>query len=225
MKDSKRKFTAAVIFLLLLVSVFALSAQENSSLPKDNRTESQKIEDSIEFNLDSDEIPPQQKVSRFSGFFVFLRMIFVLAIVVAAIWFLFRFVKKTALPDEISDDDEVFLRRVSSVSLGAGKSVQIVSLWNRAFILGVSDNNVSLLQTVDDKELVDAMNRYADMHGKTKKPKSFEEILELFMPKKNPSQSSAENQQKSALEGDDETMNLIKALKEKHLSGEGGESR
>jgi hypothetical protein len=45
------------------------------------------------------------------------------------------------------------------------------------------------------------------------------------MPKKNPSQSSAENQQKSALEGDDETMNLIKALKEKHLSGEGGESR
>ena len=116
-------------------------------------------------------------------------------------------------------EDDVFLRKVSFISLGEGKSVQIVSLWNKAFILGVSDNSISLIKEINDKDLIDAMNRYADMNSNAKKPRSFEEILKLFMSgKKEESKENIPAAKKSAYDKD--TMNLINSLKDKMVGGE-----
>lgn len=123
---------------------------------------------------------PQGQSSRFGTFFLFLRMIIVLALVVACIYGVMWFMKKSMRVEPVTDDP--FLRKVSSVDLAVGKSVQIVTLLDHAYIVGVADGSVSLLGTVDDKELVDAMNLYADEHQNVKKPRSFSDILDIFMP-------------------------------------------
>lgn len=219
MKVSKMKCMAAAVILLLLCSVYA---QEDAS-GSENQTQSQIQESQIQLDFDGEtEEIRQPSAASVSGVWIFLRMIIVLGIVIAALYLLFRFMKKTVEPEPDSDD-EVFLRRVSAVGIGAGKSVQIVSLWNKAYVLGVSDSCVSLLETIEDKDLVDAMNRYADMNSAKPKPKTFEEILELFMPgqKSRSSEKSRKKEGKSAY--DESTMNLIHSLKEKRVSD--GESR
>ena len=85
---------------------------------------------------------------------------------------------------EESDEDEPFLRKVSSVSLAPGKSVQIVTLVDKGFIVGVSEDSVNLISEINDKELIDAMNLYSDKKKQTQKPRSFADVLEIFMPRK-----------------------------------------
>ena len=122
----------------------------------------------------------QERSSRFGTFFLFLRMIIVLGIVVACIYAVMWFMKKSIRGDSAADDP--FLRKVSSVDLAVGKSVQVVTLLDHAYIVGVSDNSVNLIGEVSDKELVDAMNLYADEHQNVKKPRTFSDILDIFMP-------------------------------------------
>ncbi|MDE5899243.1 MAG: flagellar biosynthetic protein FliO, partial [Treponemataceae bacterium] len=105
--------------------------------------------------------------------------ILVLAVVIACIYGVMWFMKRSMKADAGGDP---FLRRVASIGLGTGKSVQIVTLIDRAYILGVSDGSVSLIGEVSDKELVDSMNLYADRQSDVKKPRSFADILDIFMP-------------------------------------------
>lgn len=113
-------------------------------------------------------------------FFVILRMIIVLALVIAAIYGVMYVMRKSMKTEGVSDDP--FLRRVSQINLGVGKSAQIITLLDKAYIVGVTDNSVNLIAQVDDKELVDAMNLYADDKTKSKKPRTFSDILKIFMP-------------------------------------------
>ncbi|MBP5748611.1 MAG: hypothetical protein J6W63_09655, partial [Treponema sp.] len=55
------------------------------------------------------------------GLWVFVRMILVLGLVLGLIYLLYRFLKKNSY---IASDDDKFLRRAASISLGPGKSVQ-----------------------------------------------------------------------------------------------------
>ena len=137
------------------------SAEE--SFPSDDAS----AENAIPFGETAD--GQQERSSRFGTFFLFLRMIIVLGIVVACIYAVMWFMKKSIRGDSAADDP--FLRKVSSVDLAVGKSVQVVTLLDHAYIVGVSD-----------KELVDAMNLYADEHQNVKKPRTFSDILDIFMP-------------------------------------------
>ena len=118
-------------------------------------------------------------ISEASGIGVFVRMVVVLVIVIAVICAIFALMRKTMNPGSETDP---FLRKVSSIALSPGKSVQIVTLIDKAYLVGVSDNGVNLIAQVDDKELVDAMNVYADKTSRQKKPRNFNDVLSLFMP-------------------------------------------
>lgn len=111
---------------------------------------------------------------------IFVRMILVLAFVIACIYGFVYFMRKSVARANNSDQ---FLRVVSSVTLAPGKSVQIVSLLDeKAYMLGVSDNSVNVIAEVENKETISAMNLYADKMAGANKPKSFEDILNIFMP-------------------------------------------
>lgn len=110
---------------------------------------------------------------------LFVRMILALAVVAGIVYVIFYFLKRTA---RSSNDSDPFLRRVSQISLSPGKSVQVVTLQDNAFLIGVSDDSISLIGKIEDKELINAMNLYADKNQKVSKPRSFREILDMFMP-------------------------------------------
>ncbi|WP_147612425.1 FliO/MopB family protein [Treponema pectinovorum] len=155
-------------------------------------TESQKSENSLQsstaFDISTDPSqiqltdsspanPASQKEP--STIWLFVRMIFALAIVAAFAYGIFYFMKRNV---KNANDNDPFLRKVSQITLSPGKSVQVITLQESAYLIGVSDQNINLIGKIDDKELVNAMNLYADKNERVKKPKSFSEILEIFMP-------------------------------------------
>ena len=172
-----------MVFLFVLVcSVFSVFAQQNSN----QSSEENQIIAQTENSFDESSIvlggtPQNQAQERNSStFFLLLRMILFLAVVVACIFLVFRFMKKTmATPD----NDDIFMRIVSSVNISPSKSVKIVTLTDKyAFLIGVSDDSVNLISQIDDPELIQAMNLYSDKQKKKNKPKNFADILDIFMP-------------------------------------------
>lgn len=89
-----------------------------------------------------------------SDFFIILRMVLVLLLAAAAIYGLVYFVKKLANPKKLEDP---YLKILSSVSIGPNRSVHVVSLGEKAWLVGSADNSVSLISEIDDKETIDAM--------------------------------------------------------------------
>lgn len=174
------------IFILLFASMscFTQAADISESTKIINNYENSDIDESSILLSSSDE-STVGKSSSFSTFWLFLRMILVLAIVIICIYAVVWFMKKSVKTE--NDEDEPFLRKVSSVSLAPGKSVQIVTLVDKGFVVGVSEDSVSLISEINDKELIDAMNLYSDKKKRTQKPRSFADVLEIFMPKKKDS--------------------------------------
>lgn len=235
LRYSYRRFLILVILcgVHLAFAQDVSSAADTQSIQSQEKTQTQQYEDSqVDLNfseIDSNnQLPPAETTN---GVWIFVRMILVLAIIIAAIYALFRFMRKSMGVEKTTEDDDIFLRKISSIGLGGAKSVQIVSLWNKAYILGVSDDNIALISEIDDKEMVDAMNRYADMNDTKKKPRSFEEILDIFTnrgaARGNEEQTARRvwkrrNPGKSAYSK--ETMNLINALKARRTSVSGEDS-
>ncbi|MCR5290091.1 MAG: flagellar biosynthetic protein FliO [Treponema sp.] len=141
------------------------------------RVDSSSIDEStLSFSPDSPAANPTFKQT--SGIGILIRMILVLAVVIFCVYAVLRFMRSGLTQ---ASDNDPFLRRVASLSLSPGKSIQIVTLLENAYIIGVTDNAVNLIGQVQDKELVDAMNLYADKHTKNDKPRTFNDILSLFM--------------------------------------------
>ncbi len=177
---TKKNLTVFLFFLIC--SVFSVFAQQNSNLQNEENQIIEQTSNSFdESSIILGEPQQNQAQSRSSStFFLLLRMVLFLAVVVACIFVVFKFMKKTmATPD----NDDIFMRIVSSVNISPSKSVQIVTLTDKyAFLIGVSDDSVNLISQIDDPELIQAMNLYSDKQKKKNKPKNFADILDIFMP-------------------------------------------
>jgi flagellar protein FliO/FliZ len=84
----------------------------------------------------------------------FIRMVVVLALVVAAIYLFFRFMKRLSRP-RLGDDSDI--KVLASAGLGTGKALHVVSLGTKAFLIGASESSISLISEIQDKEYVDAL--------------------------------------------------------------------
>ena len=163
------------------------SFKDETEIIISNESQTQNPEKQFVFNTDSAQDVNQ--VKRPNTFLMFLRMVLVLAIVVACIYFVMNFMKKSVTGD--SDTDDVYLRKVAQLTLSPGKTVQVVTLLDKGYMLGVSDSSVNLITEITDKELVDAMNLSADKAEKSRKARNFGEVLEMFMPSKSSHTTSA----------------------------------
>ncbi len=180
----------AAFFVCCLLALSYVCSQEQKTVNEseiqiqqpENSVSSVSVEETLP--IQSENSRPQNNRRSVSTFFVFFRMIIVLLFVVACMYAVVHFMKNGLQRPESTDP---FLRKVSSVSLSPGKSVQIITLLDKAYLIGVSDSAINLIGEVQDKELIDAMNLYADKNSSTSKPRNFNDILALFMP------NSAEN--------------------------------
>ena len=188
MDFSKKVFLVFVCILLSLEAVCAQNTpqQETVSGTASVQENSHSI-DETSISLEGISSSSPVAVSPVSTLWLFVRMILVLAVVVCCIYGVLWLFKRSAQSPESEDP---FLRQVSSVSLGNGKSAQVITLIDRAYIIGVSDASVNLLAEITDKELVDAMNLYSDERKHIKKPRSFSDILDIFMQTKSSGKGS-----------------------------------
>ena len=166
----------------LLIIVITMIFSFNLSSQATNSAETQSFENSTTYFSDSgtDSAGTGASYSAPSTRGFLIKTIIALILVCAAIYGIMYFFKKKN--NTIKSDDD-FLRRVSSLDLAPGKSIEIVSLVDHAYILGVTDSNINLLGEVQDKELIEAMNLNFDKKQNVKKPMNFSDVLEIFMPK------------------------------------------
>ena len=75
------------------------------------------------------------------------------------------------------------MRRVAYLNLSPTKTVEIVTILDRGYLIGVTEDNITLLGEIDDKELINAMNVNADKKQNLKKPVNFKELLDSLLVK------------------------------------------
>ena len=167
--------------MFLLLSFSILNAQQSTSTnQKDNVVSEQSIilnpqTDAVYQENANDEYKPASTIG------VFVRMIIVLIVVVLLIYAFFWFVKRKTNNNLKTDDD--YLRRVAYLNIAPGKTVEVITLIDKAYLIGVTEDNINLLGEIDDKELITAMNLNSDKKANIKKPATFNEVLELFLQK------------------------------------------
>ena len=171
--------------LLIFVILFGLT----NVLFSQNNNDSLNVENSVSVSEDStllqdDYFSSNNETSNLnlkqpSTAWTFIKMILFLCLVVAAIYAVMWFFKKKV--NNTKSDDKC-LRRVSSLNIGPGKSVEIVTLLDNAYILGVTDSNINVIDQTEDKELIEALNLNFDKNQNVKKPMNFADVLDIFMP-------------------------------------------
>lgn len=169
----KTKKILAVILMLMAASFSIYSQSSNNN---------QISEDSI-FLTDNDTTPlNNSEYKGTSTLGTFVRMIVVLIIVIGLIYGVLWFIKKKT--NVVKTDDD-YLRRAAYINIAPGKSVEVITLIDKAYLIGVTEDNITLLGEINDKELIEAMNINADKKANTKKPANFNEVLNMFLLKNN----------------------------------------
>ncbi len=190
----RKAFVLCVLFLSFNLSAFAQADsafnQQNQNLDSQTlasqnqgagQNQASLPSETQNWNWSSNSYGEDQRQPSTLG--LFFKMVFALFVVVALAYLALRILKRTT---KLSNSDDPFLRHVSHLSLSSNRSVDVVTILDHAYILGVSDNAVNLVGEITDKELVDSMNLYADKNDNTKRPRSFNDILSIFMPNSNP---------------------------------------
>lgn len=177
---TKKLLLSLLMLLCVGVLLYSQQADANEELPTTTvqSIDESKIILSDTVVEDNQNIP--ENTSKSSTVWIFVRMIIALVIVVACIYGVLWFIKKKT--NVVKDEDD-FLRRVAFINLAPGKSVEIVTLIDKGYILGVTDNNISLLGEIDDKELIQALNLNSDKKHNSKKPMNFSDVLDIFTGK------------------------------------------
>jgi flagellar protein FliO/FliZ len=110
----------------------------------------------------------------------FLRMIVVLALVLAAIYGIYRLMKRLARPKTAEDSA---VKVLASTSLGQGKALHVIGLGSKAYLIGATDSSISLVAEVQDKDFVDSLALQAAM-APSPRPgagRDFSELLTSLM--------------------------------------------
>ena len=176
--ERKKLFAAVIIFM---AAVFVLYSQ--STTAENNTAVTTSSEESIILSDDT-AAEGTAAVNTYKGpstVGMFVRMIVVLIIVVGLIYGVLWFIKKKT--NVVKTDDE-YLRRAAYINIAPGKTVEVITLIDKAYLIGVTEDNITLLGEIHDDELIKAMNLTADKKNNTKKPTTFSDVLDMFLVKK-----------------------------------------
>lgn len=165
------------VMLLCMTAIFSLYSQNNNT-----QNETPLTEESIVFSDESntDSIASQTYKGP-STVGTFVRMVVVLVIVIALIYGVLWFIKKKT--NVVKTDDD-YLRRAAYINIAPGKTIEVITLIDKAYLIGVTEDNITMLGEIDDKDLISAMNISADKKNNTKKPATFADVLDMFLIKK-----------------------------------------
>lgn len=186
MVNIKKSLLGTILVLLLSSLCFSQEAEkleENQTVLENTQNSVLKNTDTYEnnesyFTKNNENLDTEYKPA--STAWTIVKFIFFLVLVIIAIYFLMRFFKNK---NNVSKSDDEFLRRVSYMTLSPGKTVEIVTLLDKGYILGVTDSNINLISEIEDKELIEALNLNFDKKQTVKKPMNFSDVLDMFMGK------------------------------------------
>jgi len=149
----KLKISALALLFLgvgLLVQIPYISAQEETPQEVDPRAGELTI---ILDGGGEGNAAPNEEI-RGPSIWAFVRMILVLAMAAAAIYGVVFFIKRASKKIDTKDP---FLKILASTHLGSNRYAHVVSVGNKAWLLGSSDGGVNLIGEIEDKDVINAM--------------------------------------------------------------------
>jgi hypothetical protein len=200
-----------LIFALMLGSAFCFSQEAPASNAdgKNNATTTVDETKILLQNQTQGNLTASEKSVSFFG--SLWKLIIMLIIVCGLAYIVLRFLKKS---QTLSMNDDPYLHMVSSLKLAPNKSLYIITLKREAFLIAVTEKDVSLISKIEDTELIDAFNLYAE--NSPPMQKSFAEMLSTFFRKdeKSPAQQK-QTVQKKAESSDELTDNFLQGMRER----------
>jgi len=178
---SSRQSVGIVLFVFLLSITCALAAQTTGTETAPALQDGPATQDETAILLDAPADTVAGTVAAASSdstVWVLLRIVLVLAIVCAGIYGVVYFLKKTT---KINAGNDPYIKNVASLSFSPNKSVRIVTVGSQAFMLGVTDQSVSLISEITDRELIDVMNLESDRNSSVPAG-NFAAVLKSFLP-------------------------------------------
>jgi len=194
----KKLITAAILLIAVCFNFYSQTSEQAASAAQ---TEVSSFESNTNYFNPSQGLQAAQNTQNSgSGIWLFFRMIIVLAFVIALIYGVLWFIKNKT--NVVKTEDE-FLRRAAYINIAPGKSVEVITLVDRAYVIGVTEDGITLLGELDSKtddetkQMINAMNLHADQTQNTKKPLNFNDVMDMFLAKKGKAKnvfSDTENQ-------------------------------
>ena len=186
-------FYKSIVFSFFLICSAVCVVADDAVVSGGNNSavsESVPAETGIVLQTDESALPvqdvPVPRASRSSTFSLLLQLIISLAVVCALIYGVLYFIRRSK---QFTAGDDPFLKNVANLPLAPNKTLYIVTLIDKAYLIGASDASLSLIAEITDKELIDAMNLHA---AQTAGPKqSFSSLLHTFFPAIKPKESDA----------------------------------
>lgn len=117
------------------------------------------------------------------------RMIIVLALVIAAIYGLYALLRRSSRQRAPSDS---YLRVLATTNLAVGRSLHVVALGDKAWLIGATDAAVSPIAEIADKELIDALALRAAESPETPRREFGSMLMSLLGKKGTRSSTSAD---------------------------------
>ncbi|MDD5065773.1 MAG: flagellar biosynthetic protein FliO [bacterium] len=132
-----------VFVIFLLASIFILPVLLH---PQKNITTNTQAKDDL-FRYRT----PEETVRGPSYFGLVFKTIFILGFFGFGVYFLFKYL---AQKQGLAAPNLNIIRMITSVPVGTNRFIQLIQIGNNYFLIGVSENNISLLKEITDKETV-----------------------------------------------------------------------
>ncbi len=150
-----------------------IQLDKNSQDTKDNKTETDVVAESKDSSFDiAVGEKPKSSASRL------LQLLGALIIICILAYIVIRFLKKST---NVFGVDDPYLKTVASMNIAQGKSVHVITLGDKAYIVGVTDHSINTIGEVEDQELINAMNLEAEKKDDAPK-KDFSSVFSKFFP-------------------------------------------
>jgi flagellar biosynthetic protein FliO len=95
---------------------------------------------------------PEFAETRTSYPLLIVRTLAVLAVIVVAIWLIFKFLLRSR--NKLVADTEM-IKVLATFPLAANRLIKVIDVAGKVLILGVTDSNINLITELEDKELID----------------------------------------------------------------------
>jgi len=98
--------------------------------------------------------PAKQKITGPNYFSMILNTILILGVFTLGLYYLFKYIaKKQGLSLPSLD----LVKVITSVPIGTNKFIQIIEVGNKYFLIGATENNISLISEITDKETISSI--------------------------------------------------------------------
>lgn len=171
------RYSCKLLFALFFLCSIVVYAQDTTGNDESAIT----VPAVDESTLKLEEKPARQALGSSSTVFLLLQLIAWLAVVCALVYAALYFIRRSR---RFTAEDDPFLKNVAALPLSPNKTVYIITLVDKAYIIGASDASLSLIAEISDKELIDAMNLHAAQ--KTGPKQDFNTFLHTFFPAAKP---------------------------------------